>query len=510
MNPHFFAYGSLPIYFIYFSNLLVNYFTSCHLSFNNCSITFEQAIIGSRILSSMFGTLLIPVMYFVGKQLKNKNTGIILAFLTTTGVGLIQYSHFGTYETVITFFTVLLFLFCLKLLAKRNTLNLILVALICGILVSCKVTNVVLLSVPIFILLINLLRNWQHGDLKNKLLELVYAFLALLGFSLIVCLIFILTNPYVFWDSNSFLNSISYESSVALGSEPVFYSGEFFNTAPIIFQFQHVFPFLITPFLLLLLMPSLGYIFIKSFIKPHRQQIILLIIFLLLTLIPQAILFVKWTRYMVPVIPFLYCCIALFLIGVSEYLKNKLSDVHYKRLAWTSFIIGSSISCIYALAFLITVYIQSDTRGEAAQYAKLHIPSNSSIISEVYDLGIISFNPYFQNISLFNFYDLENNSPEANKFTLQQVLQTSDYIILPSQRILKVRLLNATMFPKGNIFYKQLLSNETKFRKIYETPCDIWCLITYSGNPVNNYEETVNVFDRPTLYIFRKINGNEK
>jgi 4-amino-4-deoxy-L-arabinose transferase-like glycosyltransferase len=440
----------------------------------------------------------------VGKQLKNKNTGILFAFLTATGVGLIQYSHFGTYETVITFFTTLLFLACLKLLQRPDKFNLFLTALISGVLVSCKVTNVILLSVPFFILFINLFKKWRHSRLKDRLLNLAYTFSALLSYFLIVVCIFILTNPFTLWDFNSFLGSIRYESAVALGTETVFYTGEFFNTLPILYQIQHVFPFLITPFLMLFLLPAFVYIVIKSIIRPHYSNFLLLIIFLLLTLIPQAILFVKWTRYMVPVIPFFYCCIALFIIDGIEYLKRKLSYRHYVRLIWTGFTIGSSISCIYALAFLITAYIQPDTRIATAQYAKEHIPATAPIISEVYDLGITAFNPSFPNIKLFNFYDLDNNSPEANQSALQQNLQTSDYIILPSQRILKVRLQHAQIFPVGNAFYKQLLSNQTAFRKIYQTPCDVWCLITYSGSPVNSYEETVNVFDRPTLYIFKK------
>jgi len=142
----------------------------------------------------------------------------------------------------------------------------------------------------------------------------------------------------------------------------------------------------------------------------------------------------------------------------------------------------------------------------AAQYATMHISSNAPILSEVYDMGIVAFNPYFQNIKLFNFYDLDNNSPETNQTTLQQSLQTSNYIILPSQRILKIRLRNAKKFPQGNKFYKQLLSSGNGFSKIYETPCDIWCKIIYFGDPVNSYEETATVFDRPTVYIFKKTN----
>jgi hypothetical protein len=311
-----------------------------------------------------------------------------------------------------------------------------------------------------------------------------------------------LTNPYAFWDFNSFLGTIHYESSVALGTESVFYTGEFFSTVPILYQVQHVLPFLITPFLMLFLVPALAYIFIKSIIKPHHLKFFLLIVFLLLTFIPQAILFVKWARYMVPVIPFFYCCIALFIIEGIGYLKEHFH--YYYRLILISSVVGICVCCVYTLAFLITVYIEPDTRIAAAQYANKHISSNAPILSEVYDLGITAFNPYFQNIKLFNFYDLDNNSPEINPTTLQQNLQTSDYIILPSQRILKIRLQYTKKFPKGNAFYKRLLSGKNGFRKIYETPCNIWCLITYSGNPVNSYEETASVFDRPTIYIFKK------
>jgi len=505
MNPHFFAYGSLPLYFVYFSDLTFNFLTSCHFTLNSCSVLFEQALVSLRILAAFLNVVLIPIMYIIGKKLKNRQTGIILAFLATTSIGLIQYSHFGTYESVITFFSALFFLACLYLLEKVTKWNIFITALIGGILVSCKVTNVVLLFIPLGILFANLFKGWRHLRLKHRFLNLLYTFSALLTYLLIALYVFILTNPYTFWDFNSFLNSMHYESSVAFGTEPVFYTGEFFNTFPILYQIQHVFPFLITPFLLLFLVPALGYVFVRLIIKPHRSKLFLLIVFLLLTLIPQAILFVKWTRYMVPVTPFLYCCIALFITEGVKYLKKQFPHHYCRLLIRIGLILGGSISCIYALAFLITVYVEPDTRVAAAQFANKQIPANAPILSEVYDMGIVTFNPSFQNnIKLFNFYDLDNTSPETNQFTLRQSLQASDYIVLPSQRILKVSLQNAKKFPMENMFYKRLLSGKNGFRKIYETPCDIWCLITYSGNPVNSYEETASVFDRPTIYIFKK------
>ena len=161
---------------------------------------------------------------------------------------------------------------------------------------------------------------------------------------------------------------------------------------------------------------------------------------------------------------------------------------------------------VFAICFFITVYIEPDTRISAAEYATKLFSNNASLESEVYDLGITPFNPKFSNIKLFNFYDLDNPSPETNNITLQLALNNSEGIILPSQRILKTRLLNKNKFPVGYNFYYKLFAGKLPFHLVYVTPCDIFCKIAYAGSPVLSYEETANVFDRPTLYIFKKIN----
>src|SRR5205809_3451109 len=63
MNPHFFAYGSLPIYAIYFTGLVINFLASHQTN----TVSFPQAILISRIYSALFATLLIPLMFLIGK-----------------------------------------------------------------------------------------------------------------------------------------------------------------------------------------------------------------------------------------------------------------------------------------------------------------------------------------------------------------------------------------------------------------------------------------------------------
>ena len=63
MNPHFFAYGSLPIYLIYFFGVIKNLVTQTSPI---TTVSFENAIIISRIFSALFATILIPLLFILG------------------------------------------------------------------------------------------------------------------------------------------------------------------------------------------------------------------------------------------------------------------------------------------------------------------------------------------------------------------------------------------------------------------------------------------------------------
>ncbi len=248
------------------------------------------------------------------------------------------------------------------------------------------------------------------------------------------------------------------------------------------------------PLLTFISIPALIYVVIKAFRKKDMYLGLCLIFFLSLFL-PSSFLFAKWTRYIIPILPFLYIMSSIFLVDLVKSLNEKS-----KILILSAIIV---VSIFYSFSFIKTVRMSSDTRLEAVSFAKNNIPPKSRILSEAYDLGITPFNSYFPNITLFNFYDME--SDDNKKEELRYLLKSADYIILPSQRILRSRIVNREHFPTGYNFYLNLFSGKLGFEKLYETPCDIFCKFVYLGDPVFNVEETANVFDRPTVFIFKKI-----
>lgn len=485
MNPNFFAYGSLPLYLSYFAAIGFNAVKTHSLQ---SDVSFENAVLTLRFFSALLSLLILPLLYSTGKILKNTISGMLATILGTISVGFIQFAHFGTYEMWLTYFTLLVFFLSLLYIKTHKKRYLLGIALAVGILISVKISSVILLPLLIGVIIIE-----QKSQQKISLISSIFLILVTL---LLSSAIFLSTNPYTFLDYSSFLGSIRYESAVALGGIRVFYTGEFLSTVPIIFPFLRIYPFLINPFIVFVFLLSFIYLFIFS-IKRKNTAYMLLIAFFLLLFLSQTFLFTQWTRYFVPTIPFIYLIIACALSEYVESLRMK-----YKVLisfGVLSFIIGF----IFAYSYLQTVFLTTDSRITASNWAKEHLPQNAKIISEVYDLGILPFNSYFPSIKLFNFYDLEEKSSKSNEHTLLDLLKTNDYIILPSQRLFKTRIADPKNFPKGYKFYISLITQPKSYDLIYQTPCDLYCKILYLGDPIFAYEQTANIFDRPVVMIYK-------
>lgn len=488
LNPHFFAYGSFPIYFTFFFGLITNVLAQTG-TFS--TITFESAIHSLRIISATFSVLLIPLLYWCGKLLRDKKTGFLAAVMGMGSIGFIQFAHFGTFEMWLTLLSLLSFAFTINYLIKPSFSLFFILSVLFGLLMGTKISSISLL--PFF--LIPLLFTPKSARISLKM-RLIYLF----SFAAISSVIYILTNPYTILDFESFKNSITYESNVATGSLLVFYTGEFLKSNPFTFHLIHIFPFLLNPLILILLIPSIVFLLIYTF-KRRNILYLFLLLWLFGTFIPQTLLFVKWTRYVIPTLPFIYLVVSLALIHFYDHLLKK-SFLPRKTFSISSILLFTVINCFFAFSYVHTAFIKQDTRIEAANYAKGIFNSKTKVLSEVYDLGITPFNELAP-ITLFNMYDLDPGNEISNVSTLEEQLSQSHYFVLPSQRLLKTRMQDSRNFPHGHRFYRDLLHGRTQFSKLYETPCDFFCQVTYWSDPIFSFEQTVNIFDRPSVYIFK-------
>ncbi len=156
----------------------------------------------------------------------------------------------------------------------------------------------------------------------------------------------------------------------------------------------------------------------------------------------------------------------------------------------------------YALIFFTTVYLQKPSQIVASEWTHKNIPKGANVIAEPFDLGIGPFNSLGLNIEFVNFYEIDHD-PNVQE-QLKEAIKLNDYIILTSQRLVRSRSLSPGMFPISSEFYRNL-QLQKGYKLVYQTPCDIYCKFVYLGNPILNTEETVSVFDRPIVTIYKKV-----
>lgn len=497
MNPHFFAYGSLPIYSIYFIGVSVNFInnTFYHSNIPVYAVSFNDAIIIGRLFSAILSSLLLYVIFLTSKEVAGTKAGLISTLFATFSIGFIQYAHFATFEMWLSFFTLITSYLLIRYVSTRKKMYLTSSIFTAGFLTSIKISSVIFIPLALLIFItceFYYLRKSKKINFTSieRLVLISFLFLGASLFSIF------LTSPYFWFDNQGFSSAIQYESSVALGTLKVFYTQIFLTTTPLYYPMEKVFPFILNPFVALLGFFSIFYAVFRTIQKKDAKQLILLLFFLV-AFTSQLFLFVKWIRYYIPTLAFIY----IFTGSYINFLIIKQG--YYKKLGIFLILLSTFMSILFAGSYFKTVLLGKDSRIEASNWASSNIPHNSKIISEVYDLGIVPFNSSFSSITLFNFYDLDVNPLKSGE--LKELTSLSNYFIIPSQRIIADRIQQPSIFPKSHNFYSQLENGKLGFKKIYQTPCDIFCELLYLGDPLNRYEQTANIFDRPTVIIFKKM-----
>ncbi len=481
MNPHFFSYGTFITYLIYFSRTLLGVFNSRFLSLN--------PILFGRFYSALFSTLTIPIGFLISQKLfKNRFYSYLATLLVAFQPGLIQQGHFATPESLLAFMLLVSLYFGLSWLEKNRLSLLYFAAIFLGLALGTKIVSLTFL--PILLLF-----PWLKMRLK-LIKKPIYLIKLIILPLLIVFSTFFFVFPFSLLDWQDFCHSMNYEIGVGRGKPVVFYTRQFINTSPIIFQLQKILPFALGPGLLILGILGLTTIIIEIIQTLFKKQTIntrLLIILLAFSLyfFPNVFLFAKWTRFIAPTFPFF----ALFTSHFLSKMKNKfLLTICYLLL----------VTCFFWMPMFFSIYLRPDVRISATTWLNQHLSSRSFILTESGNMLEVPLQGALQKRS-FDFYHLEESQNLQSEFP--SLLVKADYFIIQSRRIFLNHQRLSQQFPKTSRFYDLLFSDQLGFKKIKE-------FNAYPKLEIGNWkleipdevgEETWSVFDHPVIRIYKKV-----
>lgn len=462
LDPKFYAYGQLPLYLTFFS-------TPRH--------DFVTIIMTLRFWSALFSCLSLIIFYSIGvKIFKQKKLSLIFVLLLVFTPGLIQIAHFGTTESILLLVFATNILLSFKIFDTQKTKYLILASIISGVGLATKISALIFIAPILLSVLFLFFKKFKFKKF----------FLSSILFILITLLIGIILSPYNLIKFSDFISAMKYEIGVATGQIPVFYTRQFIGSLPYIFQFQKIFPYVNG--LPIFIFGFIGFcLILKQYIinlprnccgHESNTYLLLTLFSALIYFVYQGQLFAKWTRFMSPIF-FICPLLTIFLI---QRIKSKFL-----------FYLIIFISVVPGIYFL-KIYFTPDIRVQATSWINDSINPQSQILSET---GNVVDLPLWGEINTtnFDFYELENNFENQKK--LEQYIDQSNYIFIPSRRVFKNQ--NNSNFPQSQKYYQDLFSGGLNFKLIKVFSNNNSFLL----NP-ENAEETWSVFDNPTIRIFKK------
>lgn len=501
LNPKFFAYNSFPIYLtkfvgyllsvkdarLSFASVLQNFYQTNSFVFldEDSSWTRDWPKINliTRSISALSSTISILIIFLIGQKLIGKAGSLLSAFLFAFSPTFIQQAHFGVTESLLVFLLLLISFYSLKIFETKKIHFWIVLGFFSGLALACKISALSFLIIPFFSWLILCFREKKF--LKYSLLGLC--------FLVILCITFFIFSPYTFLDFSSFRESLKYEYGVVSGKIKVPYNWQFYGTLPYFFFFKNL------HWQTNLFLPTLGFLGILIWLffilfKKEKISALPILIFAIFYFGYVGRWYTKFIRYMLPFIPFLILGAAWFLIKVLNYPKTKILGVVLSSLTLT-------FAFFWTVAFF-SIYTRPHTRISASRWIYENIPAGSILLHEHWDDRLPGYIPGYSQ-ERYKYLEMKNYDAD----TLEKIeemsknLSEGDYLIISSRRLLGSIGSNPQEWPITSQYYKKLFEGKLGYELV----------ATFSSYPGlfgfeikdDLAEETFQVYDHPTIWIFR-------
>ncbi|MDO8659748.1 MAG: glycosyltransferase family 39 protein [Candidatus Parcubacteria bacterium] len=508
LNPHFFAYGSFPLYLLKTAGEISSNFTQLASRYDSLNLI-------GRFLSALFDTGTIFILFLLGKKLFSKQIGLLAAFFYTVSVLPIQTSHFYAVDIPLTFFILLTLYILINFYEKPSKRKAIIIGILFGISLATKTSALALIaSIGISLLsdfLLIFLKSPHHPRTWithiPKLIKTLFA--EGLIITVVTLISFIFFEPYAIIAFQEFWQQTLQQSQMTHDAFIFPYTLQYVGKIPYLYELKNIFFWGQGPILATLSFSGIFYlIFIiikKQKEKRWAQELILLIFFLSYFVIVGKFS-VGWMRYMLPLYPILCLSGAVLIHKIYQILKTKIRS-HFMLNALYLILYTSVL--VWPFSF-INIYAKPNARVLASNWISQNIPAGSILAVEHWDDSLPLFGQQNYKMITLPLYDPDSTQKWES---INQQLSQTDYIILASNRLYSplMRLTDCKTLPIGRCYtqtsqyYGMLFDGSLGFKKIAEF--SIYPTIPFINLPINdqNADESFTVYDHPKVTIFQRI-----
>jgi hypothetical protein len=513
LNPHFFAYGSFPIYLLaLIGGFMSHFFPSWSSPMGDfVALTLVGRVIstlcdgGTILLTGWLGLLLTPDTR-LGKPVA-WNVALLAAALVAFTPFQLQLSHFYTVDTMLLFFVVLTVLACVVLVDTDKPLRWALVGGIgYGLAMATKVSAAPL-AVPIAVAL---LMRWYRRDFFST-------WSSLLVMATMTIVLFVGTQPYFLLDFQNYMQQVSEQGSLARGLLDLPYVRQFSGTTPYVYEARNIILWGLG--LMLGIAASAGLLWLLW--RVWRRKAGTWLVVLSWVLVYGAItgsFYVKYMRYMLPIYPFLTLMAATLLVTLFSHRMQFTSrfDSGWMKKSVALLPVVALVLVLGGTMFqglaLLNIYSQPNTRVQASEWMYNHIKPGSIITYERWDdplpVAVGANSPAIYNQLVYSDangqptmgLDLYGDDTTAKAHLLAHLLTQVDVITMATDRLDKSIPRLPLRYPLTIHYYQLLFSGQLGFHLAaqFENHPNLFGITLDDSGA----DESYSVFDHPHVRIF--------
>ncbi len=500
LDPDFFAYGSLPVYFLkavaQLSDSLFN------TKFDN----YDGLLILGRRITSLIDVTTSLLVYLLALRL-TKNRKIALASIGAYTLMFFptQNSNFFVVDNFVNLFFSLTMLAFLNYWQKNTYRNLSWIGLTYGLLLSSKITPIIIL--PIIAVGV-LIKELLSGNIKKQMAKIILKsgtnILLFIATTILTTMLFM---PYAYLKYPQFIREVTAQVQMNSNAYVFPYTLQYVYTTPYLFHLKQIFLWGVGPIISALILAGVlrKLLEIK---KPFKKKTMLKLLnrpatyYIVSHLLFFAIIgasAVKFMRYLLPLYPGLAIIAGAELVWLWQNIKLRPP---VRKAVVTSIFLGM---CLWYWAFL-GIYRTDHSRIQASEWMFANIPAGSLLATEHWDDRL----PLYGG-EKFQFIDLPlyEQPDDAKKWqAVNQTLEQADYIILASNRLYG-HLPKFTgcedkprCYPLTAQYYNDLFAEKLNFTKVAEftNRPNLWGIEIIDDNA----DESFTVYDHPRVLIFQK------
>ncbi len=467
LNPRFFAYGSFPIYLLRLVSSVLG------LQSREWATMARSYLIG-RVLSALFDTCSVYATYLLARKTFGRRVAILAAVLVSFTVLHLQLAHFYTVDTILTTLVLLAVGKAVDVARGGQLRDGAMLGLLFGVALATKVSVLPLAAV---VVLAWLSYAWPAdpgagrslGNLKQAWYQVRGSVLQSFGLALVS---FLLLEPYALIDWYRFGQAVGQEAAMSQGWFDFPYTRQYIGTVPYVYQARQILLFAMGVPLGLLGLGGLLWLVIRLWRKPARE-VAVVVSWPLLYAALQGIAHAKFIRYTLPVLPFFCVAGAVMWMAAWDATAAPGRTKGLRRFARPALVAVLSVVLVttlfYALAF-VNIYRHPHPWIQASSWLCQRLPKGSTIMVEYWDdpLPVRSDGRSSSCRQDLAFVQLDLYAPdtEAKLDRLLDAIETSDYIVLSSQRLYAAITRLPQRYPLTSCYYQQLFAERLGFQLV--------------------------------------------